>query len=216
MVFSFYNSSSKWFKKAEHKVIKRIFDTIVLRWFLLYYYIKLQLYCQEILLSVHPLSGGSKTSCLFPLSAAAFQNLRKIMANEYKLYSQKHIACNIPCCKSIDSVDRNHYGYNSQRPCAASGFLRECFSRHCQHHAPMVSQMKGHPHKSPVGRKHVQTSGKGAPAVNRQEGKGMSGKNNAADHGADHTKQYQNHQKCLPDSQWCITSFQKIFRPFTV
>ena len=82
--------------------------------------------------------------------------------------------------------------------------------------SPMKPQMQRHPYKAPVSGNHVQGSGKGTPAADRQKGKGMAGKNNAADHGDGHTEQYKNHQQGLPDSHRRIIPFQKIPVPFAV
>lgn len=79
-----------------------------------------------------PIVSYFSFSCPFPLLAAAFQKFREIVTNEheqphdcyiiqqeenqrffkikeYKLDSQEHIACNIPFCKGVNSVYRNHH-----------------------------------------------------------------------------------------------------------
>ena len=71
-------------------------------------------------------------------------------------------------------------------------------SCYVHYHIPVKSEVKRHQCKSPIGSKHMKASGKGTPFTDLEKRKGMTGKNDTADHRTSHKCQHKHNQYGLP------------------
>ena len=69
------------------------------------------------------------------------ENQRLFKIEEYKLYSQKHIAPYFPFYKGEHTLPGNRQWQDTQYPCTDSRWFLYRFFRHSYHHAPMQTQM---------------------------------------------------------------------------